>query len=97
MNKYVAIGHWDGNENITCVANDAYTMKDFRHDLRGNAFVTYVVLTESKLAEIKAAEDTLEVFNIIRKLTSNYGRWNEIVDYLDQCFDIIEARVAAIH
>lgn len=96
MKKYVAIGHWDNSENITCVISEADTIKDFRSDLRGNAFVTFVILSEQKLAEIKSADGFFEVFQIIKKLTGNARRWSEIVDYLDQCWDIIESKLEAI-
>lgn len=46
MRKYLAIGHFKENKNITCVASKSYTLKEFRKDLCGNGFIPYVVITE---------------------------------------------------
>jgi hypothetical protein len=95
MKKYVAIGHFDGNDNITCVAVADQTLVRVREDLKGNCFRAYVVLTEKKLEECKNA-DCLEIYDIVKKLTSNYRKRGIVADYIDQCMDIIEEKVAAI-
>lgn len=91
MKKFLAIGHWGDSKNTTCVASTANTMKDFRDDLGGNDFIPYVILSERKLDEIKNA-DGMQLFCIVKKLTTNYRKWNEICDYIEQCFEIMEER-----
>lgn len=91
--KYLAIGHWGDSKNTSCVASAAYTMKDFRDDLGGNDFIPYVILSEKKLGEIEKA-DEMELFYIVKKLTSNYRKWNEICDYIEQCWEIMEEKLA---
>lgn len=46
MNVYVAIGHFKGSKNLTCVALTQVTKKAFMVDCYGNEFIPYVVLTE---------------------------------------------------
>lgn len=98
MKTYAAIGHFKDSENMISVAMTANTKKDFMHDLYGNEFVPYVVLTESmieKLRVIIAADECFGVFEQVKKLTTNYRVWNEVTDYIEQCFDLIEERLAA--
>lgn len=94
MKKYLAIGHFKGSKNITCVADAQNTKKDFQKDLKSNGFVAYVVITEKKLEELKALELCgMEVFNEVKKMTTNYRVWNDVVDYIEQCFDIMQERM----
>ena len=91
MKKFLAIGHWGDSKNTTCVASTARTMKDFRDNLGGNDFIPYVILSEKKLKEIESA-DGMDLFYIVKKLTTNYRKWNEICDYIEQCFEIMKER-----
>lgn len=98
MNAYIAIGHFKDSENTISVAMTAHTKKDFIADLRGNEFVQYVVLTESMVETFRAilaADDCFGVYEQVKKLTTNYRVWNQVTDYLEQCFDFIEERLAA--
>lgn len=96
MKKFVAIGHWMESKNTTCVVADANSMKDFRDDLKGNSFVAYTILSEKKLDECKAAEDGWELYKIVKGCTTNYRKVDEVIEYLEQCIDIIEDKLAAI-
>lgn len=95
MKKYLAIGHWRDSKNTTCIASTQNTMKDFRRDLIKNDFVAYVVLTEKKLETLKTVNH-LEIFNEVQKLTSNYHVWENVTDYIMQCFNIIEEKMCAL-
>lgn len=95
MKKYLAIGHWSDSKEISCIASTQNTMKDFRNDLINNAFVAYVVLTEKKLEKLKNT-NSFEIFNEVQKLTSNYHVWENVTDYIMQCFDIIEEKMCAL-
>lgn len=95
MNKYLAIGHFKENENITCVASEAYTIKDFRRELQANGYVPYVVLTAKSLSNILTL-DSYSVFKRVTHMTSNYRRWHDIADYIIQCSDIMIERFANI-
>lgn len=90
MKKYIAIGHWTENENMTSVANTAMTMKNFRDDLGGNNFVPYVVISEKKFEKLLNGAD---VWEEVKKLTSNYRKWNDITEYIAQCLDIMEEKM----
>lgn len=94
MKKYIAIGHWEGSQNTTSVAMMTSTMANFKDDLKGNGFKAYVVLTEKTFNEIKNM-DCFEIFERVKKLTSNWRKYNEIVDYIEQCADIMENRLAS--
>ena len=90
MKKYIAIGHWAEDKNITSIAHSNPNMKSFRDDLGGNAFVPYVIITEKRFDEILNGAD---VFEEVKKMTSNYRKWNEITDYIGQCLDIMEEKM----
>ena len=91
--KYLAIGHWRDSENTTCVASSAYSMKGFRTDLSGNAFVPYVVMTEEKVKSIKNM-DNYDMYEMVKKMTTNYRTWDIVTDYISQCFDIMEEKLS---
>lgn len=98
MKAYIAIGHFKGNQNTVSAAMTANTKKDFIGNLFGNEFIPYAVLTEGmvqKFHDILAADDCFGVYDQVKKLTSNYRVWNEVADYIEQCFDIIEAKIQA--
>lgn len=48
-----------------------------------------------KFRAILAADDCFGVYEQVKKLTTNYRVWNQVTDYLEQCFDFIEERLAA--
>ena len=94
MKKFLAIGHWRENKNATiCVAMQATTKKDFRDNLGGNGFVPYVVISEKKMEILRNVSD-FELFAEVKKMTSNYRKWDVVCDYIDQCFDIMEEKMA---
>ena len=93
MKKYIAIGHWTDNENITSVAHSNYTLKDFRDDLGGNGFIPWMILTEKTFSQI-VESDGEGVWEMITKKVANYRKWNEVNDYIAQCLDIMEERMS---
>ena len=93
MKKYLAIGHFNDSENMVSVAMPANTIKDFRDDLGGNGFIPWAIISEKKLEVLKSA-DCFELFDEVKKLTTNYRRWNDICEYIEQCLDIMEERMA---
>lgn len=99
MKAYVAIGHFKDSKNTTSVAMTQVTKKAFMIDCYGNEFVPYVVLTENMIEKLHAAESADKVFGIyeqVKKLTTNYRIWNEVTDYIQRCFDIIEEKVKTV-
>ena len=70
MKKYVAIGHFDDTDNVTCVAESTTNMKSFRTDLMGNGFAAYVIITENTAV----LSDTME--------PNNYGGCITFYDYI---------------
>lgn len=93
MRKYLAIGHFKESENMVSVAMVATSVKSFKENCAGNAFVPYVVITEQKLEVLKNT-DCLDLFEEVKKLTTNYRKWNDITDYIEQCMDIMDERMA---
>ena len=92
MKKFIAIGHFDDSTNMTSVAMTALNIKDFRQNLGGNGFIPWVVISESKMETLKNTSD-MDLFDEVKKLTSNYRKWNDICEYLEQCFDIMEDKL----
>lgn len=92
MKKFVAIGHWDFNKNITCAAGDARTMSEFKDDLNANGFTAWMVFSEEKVNAYKAAD----VFERWDMINSRNRHCLDIKDYMDECMDIIENKLAAI-
>jgi len=93
-NVYAAIGHFKDSENMTCVAMVNATKKDFQVDLRGNEFVAYAVLTEWMFDRLMTL-DSFDLYDQVKKLTSNYRKWNELTEYIEQCGDIIAEKMEA--
>lgn len=89
MKKYLVIGHFKGYGDMMCVAAKHVTKKSFRADCYGNGFVPYVIITEKMLEKLKGMSDTWDIFQQVKKMTSNYRKWEEITDYISQCMDII--------
>lgn len=88
MNVYAAIGHFKGTENITCIALMQSSKKEFMTDCYG-----YVILTEKMLNKIQACTYSMDIFDQVAKMTTNYRVWKKVTDYLVQCFDIITDKV----
>ena len=94
MKRFLAIGHWKENKDATfSVAMQATTKREFRDNLGGNGFVPYVVISEKKM-EILRNVSEFELFEEVKKMTSNYRKWDVVCDYIDQCFDIMEEKMA---
>ena len=93
MNAYVAIGHFKNSKNITCVALTQTTKKAFMNDCYGNEFIPYVVLTEKMLSKIQSCTD---IYEQVKKMTTNYRVWNDVADYLTDCLGIITEKVKAV-
>lgn len=93
MKRYIAIGTWKDDETkmLTSVAHSNNNMAEFRQDLMGNCFTPWVVLSEKKFEVIRNT-DEMELFDEVKKLTSDYWRWNTICEYIEQCWDIMEER-----
>lgn len=95
MKKYLAVGHWDGNSNTTSVADTAKTKADFAETLRMNGFRAYVILTETTFNKMKEM-GAYEIHWAVQGLSSNWRKYDEIVDYIDQCRDIMESKLAKV-
>lgn len=67
-----------------------FDKKAFMNDCYGNEFVPYVVLTEKMLSKIQSSAD---IYEQVKKMTTNYRVWNDVADYLTECFDIITDKV----
>jgi hypothetical protein len=91
VRKYLAIGHFKENKNITCVVSKSNTLKEFRKDLCGNEFIPYVVITEKMMKKISEL-DCMDLFDQVKKMTSNYRVWNDVADYIEQCCDIMQEK-----
>jgi hypothetical protein len=93
MKKYVAIGHFKESDNATCVAVECSSIKSMKANCIGNGFVAWVIISEKKLNALREL-DAYDLFEAVEKMTSNYRKWNDITDYLYQCMDIIDERIA---
>jgi len=96
VKKYIAIGHWGKDKDATySVATTGYSLKDARRDYVNNDFVAYVIISEERLNQIKGKSYS-EICDEVMKMTKNYRRWEIIVDYLNQCMDIMEDHLANV-
>lgn len=93
MKKYAAIGHFKGSENMVSVAMKSTTIKSFRENLYGNEFIPFCIISEKKFEVLKNA-DCMDLFEEVKKMTTNYRKWNDICEYIEQCSDIMEERLA---
>lgn len=92
MKKYIAIGHFKESENMTSVAMATISIKNFRDNLGGNAFIPWAIISEKKMEVLKNT-DSFDLLDEVKKLTTNYRRWNDICEYIEQCFDIMEEKI----
>lgn len=92
MKKYIAIGHWDDSKNTVSTASCEISKACFIENLKANGFKAYAVLTEKAFNEMKTL-DCFELYDKVKKLTSNYRKWNEITDYIEQCADIMALKL----
>ncbi len=89
MKMYGAIGHFKESKNITFVTHKNHSMKDFKTDLKGNAFVPYMIVTS---ATMHAIRNDADVWEMVKRKVTNYRKWEEVTEYIAQCFDIMEER-----
>lgn len=88
MKKYIAIGHWSEIKDITSVACESSNMKNFRDTLGGNCFIPYVIFTEERFRNLETMSND-EIWEMIKKMTTNYRKWNDIYEYIKQCYEIM--------
>lgn len=94
MKKYMAIGHFKNSENMTSVAMESASRKDFEADLKANEFVAWAVIGERKMDALrKSMDDCFGLWDEVKKLTGNYRRWDDLCEYIEQCFDIMEDKM----
>lgn len=93
MKKYIAVGHFKWKDNLTSVAETQSNMAAFKNDLVGNEFVAYIVLTEEKFHEF-AGLDQWQTYNKAKKSIRNWRKRDIVSDYIGQCYDIMEERLA---
>ena len=98
---YVGIGFFKDRANkksekvleIVVFAKD--TKANFMRDCVGNGFAAQVVLTEEILKRLYGENldcmnmDSLEVYEQVKKLTTNYRVWNRIESFLTDGADCI--------
>lgn len=94
MKRYLAIGHFKENKNMTSIFDDTNNIKSFRKDLAGNGFIPYVIITDKMMNKIETL-DSYDLFDQVSKMTTNHRKWDEITEYIEQCFDIMKERFEA--
>lgn len=92
MKKYIAIGHFKENENVTSIAMACNSVADFRKDCIHNGFVVWCVISEKKMEVLKSCS-RFDLLPEVAKLNSNYRRWDVLMDYIEQCADIMLERL----
>lgn len=94
VKKYVIIGHWRENRDvITSAIDEGRSIKEVRENCAGNGLVPYVVISENRFHKLEEITDSFNMYEEVKKLTSNWRRWGDIADYFFQCSDIIEERL----
>lgn len=67
-------------------------MSEFKEDLKANGFTAWMVFSEEKIYAYKVAD----VFDRMDMIPSRNRHAIDIQDYMDECMDIIENKLAAI-
>ena len=94
MHVYVAIGHFKDEANCMRIIAFADTTKaNFYKNCQGNAFAACAVLTEKQVNNIINATDTFERWEMVKKLTNNYRKWNDLDDLFEQCADLFIEKI----
>ena len=87
IRRYIAIGHWDTDSNITCTISWARSAKEFREECRANGFIVWAALSEGRIAQYYAADPLTR-----RDMAPACYHAEDVRDCLEQCGDIIEQR-----
>lgn len=95
MKKFVAVGHWAVNKNTTSVAEQGRTKADFAEMLKFNGFVAYSIISEEVFRSMKEM-DCFAIYDAVKAVTPNYRKYNEVTDYIEQCYDIMETRLEEV-
>lgn len=95
VKRYIVIGHFKESTNITSIADCGYNIKDVRTDCIGNGFIPYVILTEKKFRLLNDIGE-FKTYEEVKHLTSNYYKWNDVTDYILQCYDIMQQKMDEI-
>jgi hypothetical protein len=94
---YAAIGHFKDSKNVVSVVFKQRTRKDFMTDCYCNGFTPYVVMTETMLNKIfNDCRNGSDVFDQVKKLTTNYRVWNIVTEYLTNAGYLITDRIKDI-
>ena len=98
MKKFIIIGHFKGIKNITSVAISARTKGDVRNDCKGNEFIPWLILSEKDISKLKSiiSNGIYEfegIYEFVKKRTTNYHRWEDLTEYIEQCLDIMEEKL----
>ncbi len=90
MKKYIALGHFKGKtkESITSIVITQVNKKAALNDCYGNEFVPFVVITEEAFYNLDSG-DVYNVFQAVKKMTTNYRVWDLVAQYLVDCRAII--------
>lgn len=92
MKKYIAIGHFRNYTNITCIVSNVHTRKEFEQDLKGNAFIAYMIISERWFNKYKEAD----VFGKLGMIPMQNRHSIEVYDYLTECRNVIEDKLMLI-
>ena len=95
IKRYIVIGHFKNNTNITSIADCGYTIKDVRMDCRGNDFIPYVILNEKKFISLNG-KGVYQTFEALKHLTSNYYKRIVVTNYIIHCYDIMQQKIEEI-
>lgn len=91
MKKYIAIGHWKEQDNVSSVVCESDSIKAFRKELVSNGFVQYVILSEDKFnSMLDIIDDGMALFYKLKGISRNT---NTVVEYIQQCYDIIQYKL----
>ena len=79
--------------NFTAVADYQVSRREFERELRFNGYKVVYIMNYSEVRRVNAM-DCIERLDWIFKNQTTWKARGMVSDYLDQCMDIIKARVA---
>lgn len=85
--NYGVIGHYKGEKRMETVIIVSESKKQCTEALKVAEFVPYVIITDKTWQKIQKCKGMKEVFEQVKKMTTNWRVWNKVAIYLYTDYD----------
>lgn len=90
MRTYIGFVKDSAQGNMTTVADVAASRRDFEHQLRANGYRVVYMMNIEAVREVAGMSGSQQIYWGAE--TKSWKQRNDVLDYINQCMDIIEAK-----